>query len=437
MPRTKKTPSLRNRTQRAALPNSKNGEPYWFLIAEGKHIGYRKSERGSTWVARYYTTEHGRRSEKLGAADDISEANGKDVLSFDQAQASATAWIERVNKADSGEAVEDTTPKISYTVADALDRYLIDKEREKRKGQERARIIVESHIKPHLGAIPLAKLKHTRVREWRDTLAAAAPRVRSKAGSAPAHREVDLSDPDVQRQRQATVNRILTVLKAALNHAKEELRWISTAEGWEDVKAFRRVDVPKVRFLTEDEVTAFTPGCEPSFGALVKGALLTGCRFGELAIMHVEEFKHTMGSVYVRESKNGEARYVGLNDEGVSFFAALTANRDPKDFIFLKANGKPWLKSEQKRPMDAACELAKLEGVTFHILRHTYASHAVMNGMPLAVLSAQLGHKDTRVTERHYAHLAQTYKQKLIRENAPSFGFGASKAGPQLVQSAS
>jgi site-specific recombinase XerD len=61
--------------------------------------------------------------------------------------------------------------------------------------------------------------------------------------------------------------------------------------------------------------------------------------------------------------------------------------------------------------MDAACEAAKLEGVTFHILRHPYASHAVMNGMPIAVLSEQLGHKDTRITGWHYAHLCQTYKQ--------------------------
>jgi integrase len=79
--------------------------------------------------------------------------------------------------------------------------------------------------------------------------------------------------------------------------------------------------------------------------------------------------------------------------------------------------------------MDAACEAAKLEGVTFRILRHTYASHAVMNGMPIAVVSEQFGHKDPRITGRHYAHLCQTYKQKLIRENAPSFGFAASKPG--------
>ena len=87
-------------------------------------------------------------------------------------------------------------------------------------------------------------------------------------------------------------------------------------------------------------------------------------------------------------------------------------------------DGKPWETSEQQQPMDDACDAAKLEGVTFHILRHTYASHALMAGMTIEVLAQQLGHKDTRITMRHYAHLCPTFKQDSIRRYAPSFGFG-------------
>jgi integrase len=121
-----------------------------------------------------------------------------------------------------------------------------------------------------------------------------------------------------------------------------------------------------------------------------------------------------------------------LNDEGFAFFKQLTQDRDANEMMFLRSNGKRWKASEQQRPMDAACQVAKLEGVTFHILRHTYASHAAMNGLPIKVLADNLGHKDTRITERHYAHLSKSYKQKLIRENAPTFGFGRL----QLVKSA-
>ena len=86
--------------------------------------------------------------------------------------------------------------------------------------------------------------------------------------------------------------------------------------------------------------------------------------------------------------------------------------------------------------MDAACSAANIEGVTFHILQHTYASYAVMNGMPIAVLAETLGHRNTRIMERHYAHLSKSYRKKLVRENAPTFGFDTNQ-GKLLVVKAS
>jgi hypothetical protein len=60
-----------------------------------------------------------------------------------------------------------------------------------------------------------------------------------------------------------------------------------------------------------------------------------------------------------------------------------------------------------------------------------------MNGMTIEVLAQQLGHKDTRVTMRHYAHLCPTFRQESVRRNAPSFGFAVNKPGPVLVNRAS
>jgi integrase len=158
-------------------------------------------------------------------------------------------------------------------------------------------------------------------------------------------------------------------------------------------------------------------------------------RFGELTRLTVKDFDAKEGTVYVAFSKNGESRHVELNNEGIAFFTTMTHGRKDKEIVFLRSNNKAWQTSEQKRPMDAACESAKIEGVTFHILRHTYASHSVMNGMPIEVLAKNLGHKDTRITMRHYAHLSDGYMKKMIRQNAPSFGFNI-KPGPVLVAKA-
>jgi integrase len=425
MARTSSNPRIVNRTVRAKLAVRR--DPYWHLIAEGQHLGYRKTgEMQGTWIARLYTREKGRRFHAVGIADDSAPANEKTVMSFQQALEAAQDWFGSLSYGDLAGVTSGP-----YTVEQAMDDYLAHLATAKRKPQYRTAAIVKAHILPTLGKVELVKLTHGKVKAWRDALAEIAPRLRTKAGKPQAYRTVDEGS---QRARQATANRILTVLKAALNFAKGESRRIATDAAWVDVKPFAKVDVPKVRFLTPNEVTAVVGKCEPDFESLVKGALLTGCRYGELTSMTVADFNSKDGQVYVAVSKNGESRYVDLNQAGITFFDQLSSGRKPKEAMFLRY-GKAWKTSEQFRPMNAACDAAKVEGVNFHILRHTYASHALMAGMTIEVLAQQLGHKDTRITMRHYAHLCPTFKQESVRRNAPSFGFNV-KPGPVLVAKA-
>ena len=60
--------------------------------------------------------------------------------------------------------------------------------------------------------------------------------------------------------------------------------------------------------------------------------------------------------------------------------------------------------------------------MTFHTTRHTYASWAVMGGIPLPVVAAQLGHANTRMVEKHYGHLADDFVAVEVREKMPRIG---------------
>jgi len=74
--------------------------------------------------------------------------------------------------------------------------------------------------------------------------------------------------------------------------------------------------------------------------------------------------------------------------------------------------------------MRAACERAGIKPtISFHILRHTWASLATMAGMPLLVVAKNLGHSSVRMVEQHYGHLAPSYVTDSIREHAPKFDF--------------
>jgi integrase len=114
--------------------------------------------------------------------------------------------------------------------------------------------------------------------------------------------------------------------------------------------------------------------------------------------------------VRVRTSKSGKPRHVVLPQEGRDFIAGLAAGKPGSARLFLRSNGKPWAKSEQQRPLAAACKAALIDPpVNFHGLRHTYASRLAMRKVPLAVIAAQLGHSDMRMVEKHYGHLSPGY----------------------------
>ena len=51
-----------------------------------------------------------------------------------------------------------------------------------------------------------------------------------------------------------------------------------------------------------------------------------------------------------------------------------------------------------------------------------------MKGVPMGVIADQLGHADTRMTERHYAHLAPSYVADTVRAAFSNLGIGAAGA---------
>ena len=88
-----------------------------------------------------------------------------------------------------------------------------------------------------------------------------------------------------------------------------------------------------------------------------------------------------------------------------------------------KSLQSPWSTSHQVRLMNEACRAAKIKpAISFHGLRHTYASIAAQSGMALIALARNLGHSSTRMVERHYGHLSDQYMRDQVASYAPTFG---------------
>lgn len=70
--------------------------------------------------------------------------------------------------------------------------------------------------------------------------------------------------------------------------------------------------------------------------------------------------------------------------------------------------------------MKSACEAAGIHpAVSFHDLRHTFGALLAQNGVSMQVIAEALGHADTRITEKHYAHLSPSYVAEEIRRGLP------------------
>jgi integrase len=138
---------------------------------------------------------------------------------------------------------------------------------------------------------------------------------------------------------------------------------------------------------------------------LLHGALMTGCRYGELRSMRVRDFDAKHAVVRVFQSKTYKSLSQALTAEGVALFQSLTAGKPKDALIFTRADGTPWGRSDAAKPMAATVEAAKLDDVSFKTTRATYGKLLLLATMDLELVAKALGHSDSRITRKHYAAL--------------------------------
>jgi integrase len=167
-------------------------------------------------------------------------------------------------------------------------------------GKRNAEGNLKNHIRPALGHIEVAKLKRQEVQDWLYQLAAKPPvrhqRHKESTKALPPSRrskvKFDPNDPETIRKRRDTANRIFNDLSALLTMAYENGKVHSKA-AWETVQKFEKVGRAKNEYLSIEEFKAFAATCPEDFADLVRGAVITGCRYMELGRMTVSAYDPT------------------------------------------------------------------------------------------------------------------------------------------------
>ena len=248
----------------------------------------------------------------------------------------------------------------------------------KRSTRKGVRFSLDRQLLPSFGSTPLDRITRTQVLHWFNAYSQSAP------GGA---------------------NHSLGLLNQILNFA--------IACGHIDANPACGVPMNRrpalTRFLSRDELRRLHvvldehsrkgPGLRQQ-ADIIRLLLLTGCRLGEILKLKWSEVD--ADRLALGDSKVGP-RTVHLNAQ-----ARLVIARQPRGesvFVFPSPRNAGRPRSPFLRLWNAARRDAGIEDVRLHDLRHTFASHAVMNGVPVPVVARLLGHANVKMALR-YAHLA-------------------------------
>ena len=404
MARTVRGGRLETRTARLKL--TPRPRAYWVSSAkQGLHLGYRRlKDHNGTWIARTYQGRSGTYVHKAFAqADDYSDSDGGETLTYFQA-------AQRLG----GEA-PPVRHSSGYTVQDAVESYL-EYIAQYRKSIIDARSRLMSYVLPYFGARPVSSLKPADFDAWSKWAYTHSPRQKSSSGNAS-----EIAPAERERRRKATLNKVVTYLKAALDRAYHQGH-SERRDAWARLQRYKGADSARLVRLTAEEARRLTNAAAADFRRLLELALLTGARYGELTRFRARDFDGGSGTLLVSDSKSGKPRRIPLTDEGRRLLESLTAGKAPDDPILTKEDGTEWRKDDQGERIRETCVAANISPpVNFHAIRHTTASLLIEKGVPLAFVAEMLGHSDTRMVSKHYAHLAPNIVHEEIRAKLPSF----------------
>ncbi|HQQ33150.1 MAG TPA: tyrosine-type recombinase/integrase [Methylophilus sp.] len=197
----------------------------------------------------------------------------------------------------------------------------------------------------------------------------------------------------------ATVNRVLEVLRAILRKAVNEWEWL------DKVPYVRMLKEPsrRIRYLTHDEAAQLLAVLPPHLADMAAFSLATGLRRANVTGLEWSQIdlNRRIAWIHPDQAKARRAISVPLNLEAMSLIQKQIGKHPKYVFTYqgnriIQVSTKAWYK--------ALAEVG-IEDFRWHDLRHTWASWHVQNGTPLFVLQELGGWESPEMVQR-YAHLS-------------------------------
>ena len=209
----------------------------------------------------------------------------------------------------------------------------------------------------------------------------------------------------------ATVNHYLKFLKAVFNRAIRQ--GSLTYNPVRPVKLFQEHNA-RNRCLSPEEEIRLLDALPGWFRPLVRLALHTGMRRGELQALKWQDVDFNAGTLRIRRDKAGDGRWVALNSAALA--ALQTVKREQKvmsPYVFCSPQGK--FLHNIERIWRPALRAAQIPDFRFHDLRHTAATLMLSGGIHPKVVAEMLGHATVAVTLDIYSHVTPDMQREAAR----------------------
>jgi integrase len=235
--------------------------------------------------------------------------------------------------------------------------------------------------------------------------------------------------------KRKTVNNRLTVLSKCLTIAYE---WLGL-RGSPPKITWLKYPPAKTDHLSPDECGLLLSHANGVIYEMILTALRTGMRQGELKGLQWSSIDWQNRSITVRHSrcdythqldspKSNRERHIPMD---VDLYAMLFKRKRDTGYVFLNEyeHNQPFNAKYLERRLDEICKRAGLRHIGWHTLRHTFASHLAIKGVPLNAVQSLMGHSTITTTMR-YAHLAPSTLRAAIDMLNPKTMLNASFGQP-------
>jgi integrase len=177
----------------------------------------------------------------------------------------------------------------------------------------------------------------------------------------------------------------------------------------------RKENNSRLRYLTsteEGKLRDYIQAKWPHHWCAVELALHTGMRQGEQFALRWQNVNLERRMITLPRTKNGRPRYLPLNDAAMSALMAAHKLSGKQPWVFLNRYGERH--TTPRVWFEKATKELNLKDVTWHTLRHTFASRLAMAGVAIISIQELLGHRTIQMTLR-YAHLSPEHNLAAVQ----------------------